>query len=89
MTGWWEEFREDGPYGEDVEALVAHLGKVVGEERDLGKAVAIVKWMEWVVGEGVEEDGMVDRGKWEGALRRVREGVQEAVRARGLGPVEF
>ena len=89
VTGWWEEFREDGPYGEDVGALVAHLGKVVGEERDLGKAVAVVKWMEWVVGEGAEEGGVMERGKWEGALRRVREGVQEAVRARGLGPVEF
>lgn len=94
---WFEEFRDEGPYAEDVDALVRYLGKVVGEEGDMGKAVSVARWLGWVVDEGVsggggggkgEGEGNGD-GKWKEAVGRVREGVQCAVEERRLGRVEF
>lgn len=83
IRAWFEEFREEGPYRDDVDALVGYLGRVVGEEGNMGKAVAVVRWLGWVVDEGDE------RGVWGETVRRVREGVQRAVGERGLARVEF
>jgi DNA repair protein REV1 len=85
MKDWVSEFAEEGPYVEDVGALVKYLGKVVVEERDLNKAVGVVKWLDWVVGdeEGVEEE------MWGDALRRVRDGVIHGAKERGLGRISF
>lgn len=85
VRAWYREFSDEGPYKEDVQALVKYLGDVVNEERDLEKAAQVVRWIAWVVeegGDGVEE---VVREKWVAALDTIREGVQEAVRGRGLG----
>jgi len=82
-----------GPYEEDIEALGKYLRAVVVEEGGMGKAVAVVKWLAWVIEEEVEMSG--DRGldecqrAWERALEKVREDVRAAVRERGLGRVEF
>ena len=92
VRSWYEEFEDEGPYEEDVEALVRYLRDVVVEERDLGKAVAVVKWVGWVV-----EEGTLDWGQgsseavdgWKRATKRVEEGVQEAAGERGLGNVDF
>ncbi|KAF2478301.1 DNA repair protein [Lindgomyces ingoldianus] len=92
IRDWVREFSDEGPYGEDVEALGRYLGRVVGEERDLGKAVGVVRWLIWVVGE-VDDEGSGDRegnggfekNKWDDAVQRVKEGVREAGRRRGLG----
>jgi len=86
ISAWFEEFEEEGPYREDVDALVGYLAKVVGEEGDMGKAVGVVRWLRWVVDEGQSGDG---RGVWGETVGRVREGVQVAVEERGLGRVEF
>ncbi len=83
ITAWFEEFKEDGPYSEDVGALVTYLHKVVTEEKDMEKATSVVKWMGWLVD---DSDG---RGVWKKALRHVQDGVQDAVKKRGLGKVEF
>ncbi|KAH8726421.1 hypothetical protein GQ44DRAFT_679356 [Phaeosphaeriaceae sp. PMI808] len=83
MKDWVGEFAVEGPYVEDVGALVKYLGKVVKEERDLGKAVGVVKWLEWVVGEEGEAEG------WEGTMDMVREGVCDAAGERGIGRVRF
>jgi len=48
VSEWYEAFKEEGPYREDVLALGKYLESVVGEEGDMAKAVAVVKWMEWV-----------------------------------------
>ena len=92
-SAWFEEFRDEGPYEEDVEALVRYLKRVVVEEGNMAKAVAVVRWLQWVVGEEVDggDGGKVWEGKvkWEGAVRKVEEGVQEAVEERGLGRVVF
>ncbi len=103
MSGWVEEFsstpgeNEDGdggaagqeivgPYDEDVEALATYLAKVVTVEGNMEKAVAVVKWVEWLVGELEAER---QRGPWERVLERLKSRVQNAVRERGLGSVDF
>ncbi len=96
VSAWYKEFVDDGPYSEDVEALVRYLGRVVVEERDMSKAVALVKWLGWVVDQGGGSSGGGEgegqeqgRAAWREALETVRDGVQDAVRQRGLGGVEF
>ncbi|KAL8924896.1 MAG: hypothetical protein Q9208_003779 [Pyrenodesmia sp. 3 TL-2023] len=81
MGSWVEEFRDEAPFREDVDALVGYLRKVVLEERDMGKAIAVVRWLKWLVEE--MENGQ--ERVWDGAMTRIEEGVQEAVRERGLG----
>ena len=91
INSWFEEFRDEGPYAEDVDALVKYLRKVVGEEGDMEKAVSVGRWLGWVVDEGVGDDsGKVERDNgWKEAVGRVQEGVQLAVEERGLGRVQF
>lgn len=86
MGSWVEEFRDEAPFREDVDALVGYLRKVVKEERDMNKAVAVVRWLKWLAEEN-KEDGK--ESVWDGAIRRIEDGLQEAVRERGLGPVAF
>ncbi|KAL8736644.1 MAG: hypothetical protein Q9166_000010 [cf. Caloplaca sp. 2 TL-2023] len=86
MTSWVEEFQDQAPFTEDVDALVSYLKKVVKEEQDMSKAIAVVKWLKWLVDE-VEVSGKVTG--WRGAVARIEKGVQEAVKERGLGRVEF
>ena len=83
ISAWFDEFREDGPYVEDVDALVKYLQRVVLEESDMDKAVSVAKWMSWVADEGDAA------GIWKEAVGTVQQGVQEAVKTRGLGEVEF
>ncbi|KAL9126463.1 MAG: hypothetical protein Q9217_004484 [Psora testacea] len=85
ITAWFEEFRDEGPYQEDVDALAKYLKRVIIEERDMDKAVAVGKWLKWVIDEG---NGLV-MVTWGNAMLKAEEGVQEAVTARGLGRVEF
>ncbi|KAF3034377.1 deoxycytidyl transferase [Didymella heteroderae] len=87
MRDWVLEFEDEGPYPEDVEALSAYLGRVVGEERDMRKAVGVVKWLEYVVSD-LGDDGE-SRVAWEDAVERVKAGVSRAARQRGLGLVNF
>lgn len=82
---WIYEFNNEGPYREDVKALGSYLQKVVDEERDMNKAVGLVKWFVWIVG----EEKLKARTKWDQALDQVKSMVQEAVCARGLGAVQF
>lgn len=91
IGSWFEEFRDEGPYAEDVDALVKYLGKVVGEEGDMEKAVSVGRWLGRVVDEGVGDGGGKVGGDlvWKEAVGRVQEGVQRAVQERGLGRVEF
>ena len=95
VSSWFDEFRDEGPYDDDVDALVRYLGKVVGEEGDMGKAVSVGKWLGWVVDEGIG-DGGGGGGKqeagnkvWKEAVGRVQEGIQCAVEERRLGRVQF
>lgn len=85
MKEWVKEFADEGPYDEDVAALNKYLRKVVVEEKDLGKAVGVVKWLEYVLGDMKR----VERGKWDAAIGGIKEAVCAAARERGLGRVGF
>ncbi|KAI9775720.1 MAG: deoxycytidyl transferase [Geoglossum umbratile] len=89
ILAWHEEFRAEGPYEEDVEALNKYLRRVVCEERNLAKAGAVVRWLGWVVGNGDDdvenEKALHGKEAWEMALHRTEEAVQAAVKERGLG----
>ncbi|KAF1983600.1 DNA repair protein [Aulographum hederae CBS 113979] len=101
VSEWTCSFAE-GPYGEDVEALGVYLTRVVSDERDLKKAVSVVEWMGWCVGE-MDMDGKEDKGvmaeeedgpeeptmTWDEAVGRMEESVRGAVAQRGMGSVEF
>ena len=84
MRGWFEEFKDEGPYGDDVDALVRYLKKVVGDEGNMDKAVSVSQWLRWVMEDADEVQGMAE---WRSALERIENGVQEAVMDRGLGRV--
>ncbi len=102
MSGWVAEFSSTpgengdgdggagdeivGPYDEDVEALATYLAKVVTVEGNMEKAVAVVKWVGWLVG---ELKGERQRGPWVRVLERLKGRVQNAVGERGLGRVDF
>lgn len=92
MTAWVQEFSDDGeegPYGEDVAALATYLSRVVSDEGDMEKAVSIVKWLQQVVDmQDFEEDGVI-RAAWIHASRTLQNSVQEAVKRRGLPPVDW
>jgi DNA repair protein REV1 len=90
MKEWIMEFASEGPYKEDVGALCKYLGKVVKEEKDLNKAVGVVKWLTWVVEDvGDEQEAEVDGERWEEALQRIKVAVTEAAKVRGMGAVSF
>lgn len=92
IKSWVEEFKDESPYDEDVKALLSYLADVVTEERDLGKAVKVAKWLAWVVEENVtSENGAVAiaRNAWSEAVLKVKGGVQDAVTQRGLGLLDF
>jgi DNA repair protein REV1 len=97
LSAWHREFLEEGPHVEDVGAMERYLRRVVLEERDMSKAVGVVRWLGWLIEneEEREDGGNGDSGKekrkaaWLGTLEGLRETVQAAVRERGLGKVDF
>ncbi|KAH7064480.1 hypothetical protein BKA63DRAFT_525460 [Paraphoma chrysanthemicola] len=89
MREWVREFADEGPYGEDVAALVKYLGKVVKEERDLAKAVGVAKWVDWVASDIADGIDDFDAERWDQALEQIKLGVTAAAKARGLGAVSF
>ncbi|PGH13025.1 hypothetical protein AJ80_06509 [Polytolypa hystricis UAMH7299] len=105
MSEWYESFQSDGPYEEDVSALTKYLKRVVLEEKDIAKAVAIVNWLSWLteaqVDPGADDVLQNDTkdsaaadvtsidNKWRTAVQQIRDDVNSAVRERGLPPVEF
>ena len=80
---WFDEFHDEEPYKEDVEALVIYLRRVITEEKDMAKAVSVVKWLGWVIDQG---GGMP---LWAQSLKAVQDGVQEAMIERGLAKLVF
>ncbi|KAK4545031.1 hypothetical protein LTR36_003582 [Oleoguttula mirabilis] len=87
VKAWYHEFSDEGPYEEDVAALVKYLRDVVHDERDMTKAVAVVKWLAWLVEEGDEDVSEKVRVAWARGVETVEQGVQSAVEERGLGTV--
>ncbi|KAL2814498.1 hypothetical protein BJX63DRAFT_392507 [Aspergillus granulosus] len=48
-SAWHTAFAEEGPFADDVTALADYLKQVVADERDVDKAVSMVKWLSWLV----------------------------------------
>lgn len=97
ISAWYEEFKEEGPYVEDVDALIRYLMRVIDQEGDMDKAVRCVSWLGLLVVDHNNRDVSFAGGKevgqgqetWKAALERVREGVQEGIKGRGVAPVVF
>jgi DNA repair protein REV1 len=84
---WYKEFEKEGPHEDDVGAMERYLRRVVLEERNMGKVLGVVRWIEWLVSEG-GDDGEETK-VWERAVEGIKEVVQEAVRERGLGRLDL
>ncbi|CEO60975.1 hypothetical protein PMG11_05401 [Penicillium brasilianum] len=101
VGAWHSAFAADGPYGEDVEVLCVYLRRVIAEEKDIDKAVSVVRWLMWLVSEdslsrnGVENQtppsGQSEQGvvTWQRAIGEMQHSVQTALEVRGLPPVDF
>ncbi|KAL6711683.1 deoxycytidyl transferase [Coniothyrium glycines] len=90
MKNWVEEFDDEGPYEEDVAALVRYLKQVVLDERDLRKAVGVVQWLEYIVGELVDKkrDRFAEE-KWRLSMETIKAGIRAAAKHKGVGVVSF
>ena len=90
---WVREFSNEDPYPEDVDALASYLTAVILDERNMGKAVKVAKWLSWVVGQEVRSEQQETesvRKAWSEAVLKVKEDVQAAVKKRGgVGPVDL
>ncbi|KAI1979292.1 deoxycytidyl transferase [Ophidiomyces ophidiicola] len=99
MSEWYNSFQAEGPFEEDVSALAKYLRRVILEERDVAKAVAVVKWLDWLLDSSDDTDEDADGlseaeqskslDAWKSALHRIRGDVNAAVGQRGLPLVEF
>ena len=84
ISAWVREFKDEEPNEEDVGDLSAYLKRVVVEERDMSKAISVVKWFDWLVGQRPESKRI-----WAKAVESVKEEIQMAVKQRGLGRVDL
>ncbi|TEY77430.1 hypothetical protein BOTCAL_0055g00030 [Botryotinia calthae] len=84
---WYREFESEGPHPDDVSAMERYLRRVILDERDLAKVVGVVKWLGWLI----DDSEVVGKGKrhWEKAYADVCCKIQEAVKERGLGRLDF
>lgn len=88
---WVKEFWDEVPYAEDTASLVTYLVAVVKQERDVDKAVKMVKWLDLMVEQEVLDKEVAEDVKegWGQACMEVKKGVQDAIVARGLPEVDF
>ncbi|KAJ5094707.1 hypothetical protein N7456_010568 [Penicillium angulare] len=95
---WHSAFRDHGPYSEDVEVLSTYLGRVIVDEKDIEKAVAVVRWLMWLIDRDnvgrAPIDNQTPRSEqgfvtWAEAIEMLQACVQTALEARGMFPVEF
>jgi DNA repair protein REV1 len=87
LDAWHTETKEEGPHAGDVTVFENYLTRVVMEEKDMQKAVQLVKWLDIVV----NHDGAQGRGgrAWRKSLAGVKNAVQQAVKDRGLAPLNI
>ncbi|KAK3341439.1 hypothetical protein B0T25DRAFT_342195 [Lasiosphaeria hispida] len=83
---WHQATQTEGPHRADVESLEKYLAKVIIEERNMEKVRRLVKWLGWIVDDGVDGEG---KDGWRKALESAKLAVQKAMKERGVGPMEF
>ncbi|KAJ5924187.1 hypothetical protein N7466_008374 [Penicillium verhagenii] len=95
---WHSAFASHGPYSEDVGLLCDYLGRVVVDEKDIEKAVSVVRWLMWLVGEDnlgrAPIENQTPRSEqglqtWTEAIETLQTCVHTALEARGLPPADF
>ncbi|EKV07959.1 DNA damage repair protein Mus42, putative [Penicillium digitatum PHI26] len=97
VGSWHEVFAADGPYGDDVSLLCKYLSSVTLQEKDMDKAVSVVRWLMWLVDDHSQQQGSKEpRGSrpegtisWEEAIESIQYSVQIALEQRKLPPVDF
>ncbi|ODH49769.1 hypothetical protein GX48_04147 [Paracoccidioides brasiliensis] len=62
LDEWYGAFETEPPYEEDVAALAKYLKRVVLEEKDIAKAVAVVGWLAWLIDNPTTEAPKTDHG---------------------------
>lgn len=87
LDAWHFGTRCEGPHRRDVAVFEKYLIKVIKEERDLEKATALVKWLDILV----EQDGTQDRGLrvWRETVKGIKDIVQNAMKQRGMAPLNI
>ncbi|KAL7820067.1 hypothetical protein V8C26DRAFT_394262 [Trichoderma gracile] len=87
IDAWHAQTRKAGPHKRDVDVLERYLVKVIKEERDLSKAVTLIKWLDVVV----DQDGVDSRGRraWKLVVNGIKTTMQAAVEERGLAPLQI
>ncbi|CAI7657328.1 unnamed protein product [Penicillium glandicola] len=97
VGSWHAVFAAGGPYGEDVTSLCKYLSSVTLQEKDVDKAVSVVRWLMWLVGDYLQQQGFKEPPgsrpegtiSWEEAIKTMQHSVQVALEQRGLSPVDF
>ncbi|KAJ5129731.1 uncharacterized protein N7515_005770 [Penicillium bovifimosum] len=97
VGSWHEAFAAGGPYAEDVASLCKYLSSVTLQEKDLDKAVSVVRWLMWLVAdysqqrgsEKLQESRSDETIPWQEAIKAMQDSVQKASEQRGLPPVDF
>jgi len=91
MHHWYREFRNEGPHEDDIRAMERYLRRVILDEKDMAKAVAVVKWLMWLIDDSAGDAFQAEIGEkgWQEALDGMKEHVQQAIAERGIGRVEF
>lgn len=96
LSQWYDSFKDGIPYEEDVMTLANYLKRVVVEEKDIAKAVAVANWLAWLVANespsspaGEQAGEAAATHGWQKAVETVREELNSAARERGLAALEF
>ena len=96
ISAWHSAFTADGPYSDDVEALCVYLRRVTTEEKDVEKAVSVVRWLMWLVDQDSSRPNARSEAKpeddvvcWSDAIKSMQQSIQSAVETRGLPAVSF
>lgn len=98
VSAWHSAFAAEGPYREDVDSLCTYLRRVTSEEKDIDKAVSVVRWLMWLVDEDACQRGAGNNQtppsgqgtvSWADAIATMQGSVQTALEMRGIPPVDF
>lgn len=103
VGAWHAAFANEGPFSEDVASLSRYLKCVVSEEKDVDKAVSVVRWLMWLVSDEREQHNGSDEKhdtsvissspggpvSWDYAVQTLQTDINSAMDERGLPPVEF
>lgn len=97
VRSWHEAFAANGPYAEDVTSLCKYLSSVTLQEKDLDKAVSVVRWLMWLVADHLQQQGSEEPPgsrpeetiTWEETIERMQHTIQEALTQRGMPLIDF